>query len=46
MTRANASRIAAAAIEAGDLTLLREAAFDAVADGRTTIAEAMRATKG
>ncbi len=46
MGRTNASRIAAAAIEDGDLCLLRDAAYRAVREGVTTIAEAVRATKG
>ncbi len=46
MTRVNASRIAAAALEDGDLTILRDAAYRAVAEGVTTVAEAVRATKG
>jgi general secretion pathway protein E/type IV pilus assembly protein PilB len=45
MHRANASRIAAAALEDGDMTLLRDAAYRAVLSGTTTITEALRATK-
>jgi len=44
MNRANASRIAAAAIEDGELTLLRSAAFEKAASGITSIAEAVRVT--
>ncbi|MFO0828825.1 MAG: ATPase, T2SS/T4P/T4SS family [Phycisphaerales bacterium] len=46
MGRANASRIAHAALEEGELTLLRDAAYAAVRSGVTTIAEAVRTTKG
>lgn len=45
MTRANAGRIAEAAIATGDLTLLRQAGFDKVKQGMTTFAEVLRATK-
>lgn len=45
LARANASRIAQAAIESGDLTLLRQAGFEKVKAGETTIAEVLRATK-
>lgn len=45
MQRANASRIAAAAIASGDLALLREAGFAKVREGVTTIQEVLRATK-
>jgi type II secretion system protein E len=46
MNRANASRIAAAALAESQLTLLRDAAYRAVRDGTTSMAEALRATKG
>ncbi|MDZ4831921.1 MAG: GspE/PulE family protein [Phycisphaerae bacterium] len=46
MSRANASRIAAAALEERKLSLLRDAAYATVRAGVTTIAEALRATKG
>ncbi len=45
MNRANATAIAAAALEADDLTLLRHAGYDLVHAGVTTIAEVMRAAK-
>ena len=45
LERTNASRIANAAIKAGDLTLLRHAGFEKVRQGRTTIAEVLRASK-
>jgi len=45
LARLNASRIAQAAAEAGDLTLLRQAGFDKVRAGETTFAEVVRATK-
>jgi len=46
MSRTNASRIAKAADEEGELTTLRDAAFDKVREGVTTVAEAVRVTKG
>jgi general secretion pathway protein E/type IV pilus assembly protein PilB len=46
MARENAGRIAAAALADGDLTLLRDAAYRAIRDGITTVAEAVRLTKG
>ena len=45
MDHANAGRIAQAAIEAGQLTLLRQAGFEKVRMGVTTVAEILRATK-
>ncbi len=45
MERANAARIAQAALEAGELTLLRHSGFAKVREGRTTIAEVLRATR-
>ena len=45
MTRANASRIAEAALASGDLSLLRHAGFAKVREGQTTFAEVLRATK-
>jgi general secretion pathway protein E/type IV pilus assembly protein PilB len=45
MERANAGAIAQAAIAAGDLRLLRQAGFDKVVEGVTTISEVIRATK-
>jgi general secretion pathway protein E/type IV pilus assembly protein PilB len=42
---ANAGRIAQAALASGDLTLLRNAGFEKVRAGETTIAEVIRATK-
>jgi general secretion pathway protein E/type IV pilus assembly protein PilB len=45
MERANAGRIAASALKAGDLTLLRNAGFCKVRSGVTTISEVLRATK-
>ena len=44
MARVNSSRIAAAAVEADELMLLRQAGFQMVRRGITTIAEALRAT--
>ncbi|MHC4415377.1 MAG: GspE/PulE family protein [Planctomycetota bacterium] len=46
MARANAGQIAQAAIEANEITLLRDAGFAKVRSGVTTISEALRATKG
>jgi general secretion pathway protein E/type IV pilus assembly protein PilB len=46
LARTNASRIAACAIESGDLTLLRTAGFEKVRAGESTFAEVLRATKG
>ncbi|MDZ4754688.1 MAG: ATPase, T2SS/T4P/T4SS family [Phycisphaerae bacterium] len=46
MERVNASRIAAAAFADGDLSLLRDAAYRSIRDGVTTVAEAIRLTKG
>jgi general secretion pathway protein E/type IV pilus assembly protein PilB len=43
--RANTGRIVTAALESGDLTLLRNAGFEKVRQGETTIAEVIRATK-
>ncbi|MHC4219943.1 MAG: GspE/PulE family protein, partial [Planctomycetota bacterium] len=45
MARANARQIAQAARKAGDLTLLRDAGFEKVRSGESTIAEVLRATK-
>ena len=45
MTRANAREIAKAAAAAGDTTLLRDAGFEKVRAGVTTIPEALRATQ-
>jgi general secretion pathway protein E/type IV pilus assembly protein PilB len=45
LERVNAGRIAQAAIEAGKLTLLRQAGFAKVRSGETTISEVLRATK-
>ena len=46
MTRANASTIAQAAVEDGDINLLRDAALQKAREGVTTVAEALRVTKG
>ncbi|MCA9285820.1 MAG: type II/IV secretion system protein [Phycisphaerales bacterium] len=46
MERANASQLAVAAQADGELNLLRDAALEKVREGVTTVAEAMRATKG
>ncbi len=46
MARANAGRIAGAALEAGELVPLRDAGLAMVREGKTTFAEVMRATKG
>ncbi len=45
MARANAGRIAQTAIEARELTPLRQAGFEKVRQGVTTISEILRATK-
>jgi type II secretory ATPase GspE/PulE/Tfp pilus assembly ATPase PilB-like protein len=45
MTRANTGRIAQAARDAGELSLLRESGFAKVRAGITTITEVIRATK-
>ncbi len=45
MTKANAREIAKVAVAAGDLTLIRDAGFDKVRAGVTTITEALRATQ-
>ncbi len=45
LARTNAGRIAQAAVESGDLTLLRQAGFEKVRSGDTTITEVLRATK-
>ena len=45
MTKANAREIAKVAVATGDLTLLRDAGFDKVRAGITTIPEALRATQ-
>ena len=45
MTKANAREIAKVAVAGGDLTLLRDAGFDKVRAGITTITEALRATQ-
>jgi len=45
LERAGAGRIARAATDSGDLTLLRHAGFEKVRQGKTTIAEVLRATK-
>jgi type II secretory ATPase GspE/PulE/Tfp pilus assembly ATPase PilB-like protein len=45
LARVNAGRIAQAANEAGNLSLLRQAGFTKARDGETTIAEVLRATK-
>lgn len=44
MQRVDAGRIAKAAMEAGDLTTLRQAGFDKVRQGVTTFSEVLRAT--
>ena len=46
MQRASTNLITRAAIETGDLMLLRDAAYIKVRSGDTTLAEALRATKG
>ncbi len=46
MQRTNATRIAQAALAAGDLQLLREDAFTKVRAGQTTLAEALRTIQG
>jgi general secretion pathway protein E/type IV pilus assembly protein PilB len=46
MDHANAGRIAEVAAASGDLTLLRDAAFERATEGVTTVSEAMRVTKG
>jgi general secretion pathway protein E len=46
MSRANASQIAQAAMRDGELTLLRDAGYQKVRDGVTTLAEVVRMTKG
>ena len=45
MARANAGQIAAAALEAGELSLLRDAGFEKVRKGVTTVSEVVRATR-
>lgn len=45
MQRINASRIASQAKSDGELTLLRDAGFEKVRQGQTTITEVIRATK-
>ncbi|MCZ6811356.1 MAG: ATPase, T2SS/T4P/T4SS family [Planctomycetota bacterium] len=45
MARANAGRIARAAIEASELTLLHDAGFEKIRCGATTVSEVLRATK-
>jgi type II secretion system protein E len=45
LARVNAGRVAQAAIESGNLTLLRQAGFAKVRSGETTISEVLRATK-
>ena len=45
LARVNAGRIAQAAVDAGDLALLRSAGFAKVRQGETTITEVVRATK-
>ena len=45
MARSNAGRIARAAIEASELTLLHDAGFEKVRCGATTVSEVLRATK-
>jgi general secretion pathway protein E/type IV pilus assembly protein PilB len=45
MARTNAGRVAREAIKSGHLTLLRDAGFEKVRAGVTTIAEVLRATK-
>ena len=45
MARANAGQIAAAALEAGELMLLRDAGFEKVRKGVTTVSEVVRATR-
>ncbi len=45
MTKANAREIAKTAVAAGGMTLLRDAGFDKIRTGITTIREALRATK-
>jgi type II secretory ATPase GspE/PulE/Tfp pilus assembly ATPase PilB-like protein len=46
MQHANATTIAGAALADGDLNLLRDAALAKACEGTTTIAEAVRVTKG
>ncbi|HMN96160.1 MAG TPA: ATPase, T2SS/T4P/T4SS family [Phycisphaerales bacterium] len=46
MTRANAGTLANAALAAGELNLLRDAAMEKVRSGMTTVPEALRVTKG
>jgi type II secretion system protein E len=45
LARVNAGRIAQASVEAGNLTLLRQAGFEKVRSGDTTFGEVLRATK-
>jgi general secretion pathway protein E/type IV pilus assembly protein PilB len=45
MDRANATQIAAEAVKAGELMMLRQAGFAKVTSGQTTVEEALRATK-
>jgi len=45
MANADARRIAQAAVDAGELEMLREAGFKKVREGMTTIPEVLRATK-
>jgi general secretion pathway protein E/type IV pilus assembly protein PilB len=45
MNRANARQIAQAATESGDMSLLRDAGFEKVRAGVTTLSEVLRATK-
>jgi general secretion pathway protein E/type IV pilus assembly protein PilB len=45
MTRTNARKIASLAAESGELTTLRQAGFEKVAEGVTTFPEVVRATK-
>ncbi len=45
IAHANTGKIVASALESGDLTLLRQAGFEKVRQGETTIAEVLRATK-
>ncbi len=45
MNRANARQIAQAAIESGDMSQLRDAGFEKIRAGVTTVSEVLRATK-
>ena len=45
MSRANARQIAEAATESGDMSLLRDAGFEKIRAGVTTVSEVLRAAK-